>query len=211
MYTYKALIFAHYQKEPVALAIITDRRPANEPTYYSRSGFGMETVYRYNNLVLMELDDDELISSDNPIDLVFYAAKCSLRSKGKEFQKYSYLRETVGLLGERGWSRDDKRDLLLFIERILYLKDEKLGMEYSEYRQQLKKEGKIVFIPIGEQKAAREIEQRGIAMGMEKGRAKGIEEGKEEVARNLLANGISTDVIVRSTGLPLEQIRGMMN
>ncbi|MDR2174717.1 MAG: hypothetical protein LBO82_02120, partial [Synergistaceae bacterium] len=28
MYTYKSLIFAHYQKEPAALAIITDRRPA---------------------------------------------------------------------------------------------------------------------------------------------------------------------------------------
>ena len=194
MRTYGSLIFAHYQKEPVALAIITEKRPRDEPSYYSYSRFGTESIYRYNNLVLLELDDDELTSSDNPTDLVFYAAKCSLRSK-KEFQKYQYLRKTIGLLGEQGWNRDDKRDLLLFIERILYIKDKKLVKEYTDYRQQLIKEGKIVFIPIGEQEAAEEIRKS----------------TKEEIAKNFLANGVSPDIIAKSTNLPLDRIQSLMN
>jgi predicted transposase/invertase (TIGR01784 family) len=40
---------------------------------------------------------------------------------------------------------------------------------------------------------------------------KGIEKGKLEVARNMFASGISSDIIVKTTGLPLDQIKGLMN
>ncbi|MDR2175811.1 MAG: hypothetical protein LBO82_07715, partial [Synergistaceae bacterium] len=143
MYTYKSLIFAHYQKEPVALAIITDRRPANEPAYYSRKRYGTSTDYRYNSLVLMDLDDDELLASENPIDLVLYAAKLALRTK-KELQKFNFLRKAVELLDERGWSAEEKRDLLLFIERIVNMKDEMLITQYREILERKKEEERAV-------------------------------------------------------------------
>jgi len=90
MYHYKCLIYAHYRKEPVALAIITDRRPLNEASSYSHSHYGTKSVYEYNNLVIINLNDGKLLSSANPIALVFYAAKCALKAK-KEYQRYNYL------------------------------------------------------------------------------------------------------------------------
>jgi hypothetical protein len=48
MYHYKNLIFAHYMKEPVALAIVTDKRPRNEAEYYAHSHYGTRSVYEYN-------------------------------------------------------------------------------------------------------------------------------------------------------------------
>jgi predicted transposase YdaD len=193
MYHYKSLIFAHYQKEPVALAIITDKRPEAEEAYYSHSHFGTESVYRYNILMLAKLDDDELIKSDNPIDLAFYAAKCALLAK-EELQKYNYLRTLTGLLAERGWSMDDKRDLLLFLERFMNLKDNQLKDQIREYQCQLDKEGKVMYISIAEEYYTA------------KGRQEGIEKGKEEMARNLMASGIAPDLIAQSSGLPIEQI-----
>jgi hypothetical protein len=56
----------------------------------------------------------------------------------------------------------------------------------------LNKEGKIVYIPLGERELAKDIEQRGKA------------EGKAEMARSLLANGVSPDIIAKSAGLSLE-------
>ncbi|GHS87873.1 hypothetical protein AGMMS49957_08490 [Synergistales bacterium] len=44
-----------------------------------------------------------------------------------------------------------------------------------------------------------------------RGRKEGREEGKREVARNLLVRGISPDIIAESVSLPLDQIQGMMN
>ena len=46
-----------------------------------------------------------------------------------------------------------------------------------------------------------EAELRGIEKGKEKGR--------EEMARNLLANGISPEIIAKSAGLSLEKIQAI--
>ena len=60
-----------------------------------------------------------------------------------------------------------------------------------------------MYIPLGERELAKEIEQRGIALGIEK--------GKEEMAKNLLAKGISPDIIAESAGTPVEKIHALVN
>jgi predicted transposase YdaD len=198
---YRCYIYAHYRREPVALAIITGGR-RKEERFYAHSHFGTEITYRYNNLILADLDDAELQASDNPIDLALYSARCALKAK-EELQKYKYLRTLLDLLAERGWSMGDKRDLLLFLEWIIDLKDKELEKQYTEYRDKLCKEGKIVYIPLGERELAKEIEQRGIALGKE--------EMAREAAKNLLANGVSPDVIAQSFGLPVERVRTLVS
>ena len=37
------------------------------------------------------------------------------------------------------------------------------------------------------------------------------EEGKEEMARNLLNDGVAPEIIARSAGLPLEKIQALQN
>jgi predicted transposase/invertase (TIGR01784 family) len=64
-----------------------------------------------------------------------------------------------------------------------------------------------MYVPLILRNSAAEIEQR----GMEKGMEKGIKKGKLEVARNLLANGVSPDIIAKSADWPLEKIRELMN
>jgi len=206
MYHYKSLIFAHYMKDPVALAIITGKRPENEAKYYSHIHYGTESLYRYNRLVLTELNDEELLASDNPISLAFYAAKAALQSK-EELQKYTYLRTLTELLAERGWNGEDKRDLMLFLERIINLKDAQLRRQYREYRQKLDEEGKVVYISVMDEYY---IEQA-MEKGMEKGIEKGMEKGKEEMVRNLFANGFSPDVIAKSAELPLDKVQSWLN
>ena len=203
---YRCFIYAHYRREPVALAIIAGARRKNE-RFYSHSHFGTEITYRYNNLVLAELDDAELQASDNPIDLALYAAKCALKAKA-EIQKYTYLRTLLTLLAERGWSEGDKQDLLLFLERIINLQDKELEKQYTKYRDKLTKEGKIVYIPLGERELAKEIRQQ----GKEEGKKEGKEEGREEVARKLIVRGdYSLDVISEIADLPVERVQALVN
>jgi hypothetical protein len=199
---YRCLIYAHYRREPVTLAIITYKRSPGEPAYYSHSRFGTKILFEYNDLVLDELDDEELISSDNPIDLLLYAAKFALNVK-EEHQKLNFLRKSVELLDERGWSMIDKRDLFLFTERIVNMKDKELVWQFKEFMAQRNKEGKAMYVPMLLRDSAAEIERR----GMDKGK----EEGKIEVARNLLARGDSPDAVSKIAGLPQEKIRELMN
>jgi hypothetical protein len=61
------------------------------------------------------------------------------------------------------------------------------------------------------EEAVRVWKEEGIEEGWEKGRKEGREEGKEEMARNLLESGISLDLIVKSSGLPVERIQALKN
>jgi predicted transposase YdaD len=190
----------------VALAILTGKRPKKEALFYSHSFCGTESVYRYNNLVLTDLDDEELLSSENPIDLVLYAAKQAALSRN-ENQKYHYLHTATGLLAERGWEMEEKRNLLRFIGLILHLENEDLSAQYREYLHELSEEGKIVQIPFYEREEAEKVRQE----SWQKGRQEGRQEGKEEMAKNLLVNGVPPDIIAKSAGLPLDRIRALTN
>jgi predicted transposase/invertase (TIGR01784 family) len=46
--------------------------------------------------------------------------------------------------------------------------------------------------------------------GRETGRKEGVEAGKFEIARNLLAHGISADIVAESVGLSLDQIQSLL-
>ena len=54
-------------------------------------------------------------------------------------------------------------------------------------------------------------EKRGMEKGMAKGRAEGKAEGKAEVARNLLAIGMSWPQIVQLTGLTEDQLKQLQS
>ena len=49
--------------------------------------------------------------------------------------------------------------------------------------------------------------EEGMEKGMEKGREEGREEGRIEAARNMLADEISIDLVVKYTGLSIEQVK----
>jgi predicted transposase/invertase (TIGR01784 family) len=53
--------------------------------------------------------------------------------------------------------------------------------------------------------------EEGIERGIERGIEKGIEKGKLEMAKNLLARGISPDIIAESSGLSQNDIQSLMN
>ena len=54
-------------------------------------------------------------------------------------------------------------------------------------------------------------EKRGMENGMAKGRAEGKAEGKAEVARNLLALGMSWTQIIQATGLTEDQLKQLQS
>ena len=189
---YRCLITAHHSRYPVALALITHRRPKGEAECFERRHFGTHIRYEYNRLVLDDLADADLLASDNPFSLALYAAKCAARSQGQEDRKFLYLKELTQLLNMRGWSLMDRRDLLLFIGRIIHMEDKDNWKAYHRYLHEL--EGgdemrlpKVFDLYVDEEVRLRwkeeawaEGEAKGRAEGEAEGRAKGRAEGEAE-------------------------------
>lgn len=118
---------------PVGLAILTRPRPEGEITgFYKKEQYGTSILYKYNCFRVYALDDKELLNSDNPFDLIFYAAKktAGLHGKDKEEKKFSYLLQLSRLLFSKGWDREERRDIFNFIARVVNLKDPKLQQKF---------------------------------------------------------------------------------
>ena len=120
MMLYCSLIFAHHRKMPVGLAILTKPRPKGEIIgTYTTEQYGASISYNYNCFEVYNQDDNALLQSDNPFDLIFLATKntISLSGKSKEEKKFSYLIQLTKLLASKGWNIEDRRDIFNFIKK----------------------------------------------------------------------------------------------
>ena len=208
MYVYCSLIFGHYRKMPVALAILTASRKSETTGVFEASQHGTSISYKFNTLELDKLDDEKLLKSDNPFDLALYAARKAKQSRGDEKMKFRYLRELTGLLSKKGWSAKDRHDLLIFIEWIINLKDLELRKEYSIYANEMEGDKvrykswidemfKEQFQSIGRQEGRNE----GITIGEARGITMGEERAKRSIMERLIAGGISPQQAAAFTGM----------
>ena len=207
MYHYKSLIFAMYKREPVALAIITDKRPKNEPEYYESDSYRTKVTYTYNRLVVADLNERELLATHNPFDLALCAAKRALLCERDERQKHTYLKELLGFLGERGWNHEDKHGLLLFIENIINLNDGELWLDIVKYQEELDREGKIMYVSIAE----RVYRERWTKEGRQEGLQEGERKKALETARRMISRNMDIATIADLTGLSEDDVRNLLN
>lgn len=206
MILYCCLIFAHYRRMPVALAILTDKRPSSEtPGQFEFSEYGTKLLYKYNLFEVYDQSDEELLNSDNPFDSFIYAAKkySDYMSDDAQNVKLEYLLKITRSLYERGLNEQDRAKIIIFVSRLINLGDEKLRKEFFE---ELKKmEGKEMsemnWIQEYFYNEARDkVRNEGIVIGEARGEKRG-----EERAVNAAIN------FMRSNGMSNEQINNFRN
>jgi hypothetical protein len=190
-------------QEPVGIVVITDKRPKDESTSYYSEQFGVRSIYEYVNVIIADLEDAQLLSEDNQIGLVLYAAKYKQMSGDDESEKFRYLRAISNMWAERGWEPADKRIVLLAAEYLLSLKNEDYAERMIAHMESLVKyrneEERVMYTSIFERVYTKR--------GMERGRV----EGRAEVARNMLNDGLPVEKVVQYTKMPREDVEGLLN
>ena len=150
------------------------------------------------------------MDSDNPFDLALCAARRAVLSRGKERQKYRYLRELTHLLFRKGWPLGDRRDLLLFLARIIALNDETLRYEFTTMLREMEGEREMPVMTFIEKYYRDLYLDEGMKEGLERGREEGLEKGRHEAmleaARRMRGRGMSILDIQELTNLPLEDL-----
>jgi hypothetical protein len=170
--------------------------------------------YSVRTLKFLDLEISELEGLKLAILLPFYVLKLRkrvVRAKGAE-ERAKLGREAKGILDElvavaeraRAAGSIGENDWLSILEHMERIYSELYGC-YDEF-----KEADAVL----QEKILTYTEEAkliGIQEGMKRGMERGMEAKAIDVARNLLLNGVLPDVIARSTGLPMEKIRELMN
>lgn len=147
--------------DAVSCAILTAKRPAAEEERYLRESYGNRMLYEYPTLKIWELDSDDLESSGNSFDWALYAGKCALESGRNDRVKLDYLKGLIEKLDSKGWTHDEKVALFRFMDALLHPKSPEMQKAYDEFREQRKKEGKIVLLSVVEERAQKRGEKMG--------------------------------------------------
>jgi hypothetical protein len=172
------------QMSVTSLAIFTGNITPIE--IYSASCYGTEVNFRYNVFHVASADIKKLETDERILALVVLAARRMLDAGEDPTDRGKYSLELLNLTRERGYDAERARSIQKFIYRILRISDKKIDPKVREV-------WKMQLIPIDE--AVREIQIRDAK-----------EEKAFEVARSMLADGLSSETIRKYTGLDEQDI-----
>ena len=149
------------------------------------------------------------------------AAKVALKCKDEQEQKKRYILELFRLLNARGWTRRDRMNLMIFILRVINLRDPVLWKEVQQDMKTIKGEDAMTVISLFDE----ELEQcrkqgleQGLRQGREEGREEGLEQGLER-GRNqeqktmvieMFREGLSNEIIARVARQTPQTIEGWL-
>jgi hypothetical protein len=153
---------------------------------YSASCYGTEINFRYNIFHVASTDIKKLERDERIFALVVLAARRMLDAGENPADRGKYSLELLNLTRERGYGAERTRSIQKFIYRIFRISDKKIDPKVREV-------WKMQLIPIDE--AVREIQIRDAK-----------EEKAFEVARSMLADGLSSETIRKYTGLDEQDI-----
>ncbi len=203
MMLYCCLVFAHYRHMPVALAILTDKRPSNEtPGKFEFSEYGTKLLYKYNLFEVYDQNDDKLLNSDNPFDSFIYAAKkySDYMSSENQTIKLEYLLKISRNLYSRGLNAKERAGIIVFVSRLINLEDEELREQFFNELKKLGGEDDMNEMTWIEE----HFYNQALDRGRSEGRNEGISVGKERTMN------VAID-FMRSHGITSEQINSFKN
>ena len=153
---------------------------------YEYSYYGVNLSFGYNTYHVMKQGIESLKQDKRAFTPVVLAARMMMEAKGEPKRRANYARELLKIMRERDYDNKKKWAILFFIGHILRLQDGDIDSE-------LRGEFLVQIIPLSEYQKQSEMEYL-------------KEEGKLEVARNMLADGFSAEQIRKYTGLDEEDI-----
>ncbi|MDQ0157105.1 Rpn family recombination-promoting nuclease/putative transposase [Robertmurraya andreesenii] len=211
-YFYRAL--DKFNQKLFAIALFTDDSSTFKPNIYNYHFFGTELIYKYQAYKILEQDEAELLQSNNPFSLVILAGLYVLRGKKQENLKYPYKRRLMRLL-LKNTSLDRKKieRLFIFIDHVIELQEEETEALVYEITPMIEKEGTEMSLSLEDTSFAKYYKrigkEEGREEGIKEGEAKGMILGQKEVARKMLQEGYSIDVITKLTELSKEEIENL--
>jgi hypothetical protein len=157
---------------------------------YTESCYGLEATLKFRTFHVPSYNVEELREDKRPFALVMYAGRLSLESGNDVKTREKYAWELLNVTCEREYDKRQRKFILEFTDRIFWLDGP--GMS-----QKLKEAYKMQTIT---------LEEYSKQLAKEEGIIEGMEKGKVEVARKMLARRMSVSEIVDITGLNEQDI-----
>jgi hypothetical protein len=168
-----------FKEKITGLAIFTGR--AKDRDEYSYSCYGVELSFKYNTYHVQSQDIETLRRDERMFAPVVLAGRMMIAARGKPAPREKYALELLKILRDRDYDNARIRFIMKFVGNVLQVKRDDIDTK-------VKGAFGMPWVPISQ--VQRELEIEDIK-----------EEGKMEVARSMLADGMPVEKIKKYTGL----------
>jgi hypothetical protein len=182
LFRYNRRLEELYHRPVVTFAILADDEPRWRPGPYVYGKWGCGGEFHYPAVKLLDYAGrvDELEKNDNPFAVVVLAHLKARETSGDRARRREWKVRLLKGLYQRGWKREDVRQLLTTIDWFLKLppEDNQLVREEIEADEQ---EKQMPYITSFEQIAVKKAKAQGLMLGEKRGkklgRAGGLRDG----------------------------------
>jgi predicted transposase YdaD len=175
-------------------------------------GLDTEDVrYRYRTIDLHSVDCEEFLKQDSP-DAWVLAILCDFKSRLPKQIIHTILARLVERFGE---NLPRLREYVDMLDILAVNRDLNVNIREELKMLSVIDVEKLATYQLGMEKGMEKGIEKGIERGIEQGIEQGILQGADirnhEIAKNMLAQSMETDLIVAVTGLPLAEIERLRN
>uniref|UniRef100_Q3AQB2 Transposase (putative) YhgA-like domain-containing protein n=1 Tax=Chlorobium chlorochromatii (strain CaD3) TaxID=340177 RepID=Q3AQB2_CHLCH len=195
-------IFDKYGMPVASFVILTDTDSSWRPTTYSYEFADSKMTLEFDMVKLLDFEPrmEELLASDNAFALVTAAHLLTQKTRENSLERLDAKTQLIRLLYNKQWTKERVKELFRVIDWFMELPKE-LEQQLQTEIYNIEEEQKMKYISSIEryamEKGWSEGKELGVLEGMEKGKAEGLEEGlmqgRLDVARRLVASGMSAD------------------
>ncbi|MBM7571409.1 hypothetical protein [Aquibacillus albus] len=218
MFRYYYRIYDKFNRDIVAIALLTDDSKGFRPDTHHYSLHGTSLTYKYNMYKFNDHEEKELIESNNPFAIAVLAAKYANESKDDEVKRYRFKRKLFRLILQKSSYPPVERriyiaTLIYFIDYLLQIPLE-LTKKLRDELIQTKGVKEMVYmdrenLPKSLAEWEKIFKEEGRQEGKQEGKKEGKEEGKKSVAIELLKAGMSAEFVAKHAKLPPEKVKEM--
>lgn len=206
MFQYYYRILDKYAKPITAFAIFTDNNKGFKPSFYEHEFLGTRVYYGYNTCKIIEQDDAELVSSNNPFAMTVLSAKIAITSKRDQHlfdMSYDISRQLLKMQ----MPKEKIRKVMNFLKYYIRFENPEMFGKFESEISILTERSTTMGI---EEFLLDSAEKKGRREGREEGREEGMEIGIRNTAIKMKENGLAITLIANITGLSVEEIEKLM-
>lgn len=207
MFRYYYRIYDKYDRDIVAIALLTDDSKHFRPNTYHRAFYGTAVTYEFNMFKFLDYEEQDLLQSSNPFAIAVLAAKFANEAKHDDEKRYRFKRRLIRLILQKDdYPKEERR---IYLSTLIYFIDYLLQIP-KDMTEKLRNE----MILTKEEKEMMYLDRNNLPPSWaeleklikEEGVEEGVEDGRKQVALEMLKDGMPVELVAKYAKLPIEEV-----
>ena len=204
MYVYNYRSFDRFEKEVVALAILTDENPKYRPSFYEKKTWTTKIRYDFEMYKLLDHKESEFEKSDNPFASVMQIARSFIKNQSLKTDEdlLSLKLQLFRNMYSKGHNKQIIRKIANFIKLYVFFENQEFFSKFEIALDNITKyQPSMGLLELIKQRTLEEAERIGTEKGLVQLKAE-----RRKAIKNMLVKKFALETIADILEIPMSEV-----